>query len=87
MAKEDQGNFLLKSVQLPDKRYERYGECNQCGDCCDNEDCEHFIDRKCAIFGDPDRPLKCTLFPEVPNHPFKRCSYYFLDRFEQEITK
>lgn len=75
---------LEKALKLKSqKRYIRLGECNQCGDCCDNESCEHLTkDRKCAIFGHVDRPLKCTLFPEVPQHPFKRCGFYFQDRHD-----
>lgn len=85
-------NWLLESLQLPQKRYERYGECNKCGDCClaEGEDggvCEYLTeDRKCAIFDDPKRPLKCHLFPEAPQHPFERCSYYFHDKYEQKIV-
>lgn len=79
---------MEKIKRLPKKRYKRYGKCNQCGDCCENENCEYFTkDRKCAIFGYLDRPLKCTLFPEYPQHPFKKCGYYFLDVYEDKIIK
>ena len=67
------------------KRYVRFGECNQCGDCCETEDCEYFKrinkDRGiCLAFGKVERPAKCGLFPEVPQHPYERCSYWFEDR-------
>ena len=67
-------------------RYKRQGECNRCGDCCVNENCEHFEVGSlatCKIYDSPDRPLKCRLFPEMPSlKPNKRCGYYFLDTWE-----
>jgi len=69
------------------KRYIRLGECNQCGDCCDNEDCEYFERVSpdhgiCTIYGEQERPRKCVLFPEGPQHPFDRCGYWFQDRHD-----
>ena len=69
------------------RRYILHGECNQCGDCCQNEDCEH-LERisqgkwGCKIHNDPNRPLKCKLYPEMPPIVFRRCSYYFRDTYE-----
>ena len=68
-------------------RYKRQGQCNRCGECCLNENCEHFQMGNpvtCKIFNSPDRPLKCKLFPEMPPIPkqFKECGYYFLDTWE-----
>jgi len=67
-------------------RYERKGNCNRCGDCCVNEDCEHFEmgePATCLIYG-KERPLKCTLFPEMPPIPkeFVNCDYWFEDTWE-----
>jgi len=79
---------LKKAIELKNgPRYIRYGECNMCGDCCENEDCEYFIDRKCIVFGKPERYAKCPLFPENPFHPFNRCSYYFYDKHEDKYIK
>jgi len=67
-------------------KYERKGECNRCGSCCQNEDCEHFDSEgektTCKIFGSTDRLLKCSLFPELPPILFEKCGYYFLDKWE-----
>jgi hypothetical protein len=74
-------------------RYSRFGECNNCGDCCEKEGisggrCE-YLDRTsedyavCRIYGQEDRPGKCLLFPEAPEvfKSFPRCSYGFFDRW------
>lgn len=67
-------------------RYKRQGQCNRCGACCVNEDCEHLEMSNgastCLIHNDPDRPLKCKLFPEMPPILFPNCGYYFLDKYE-----
>ena len=73
-------------------RYERQGECNRCGECCVNEECEHLeIDEEtematCRIYDSLDRPLRCKLFPDMPPIPkeFQNCSYYFLDTWEDD---
>jgi len=68
-------------------RYIQQGECKRCGQCCINEDCEHFETGNLAIckrYGSPDRPSKCKWFPEMPPLPraFDKCGYYFLDTWE-----
>jgi len=69
-------------------RYVRTGECARCGLCCANEDCEHFTAATetelaiCAIFGDPDRPLKCTDWPPSPPIVIEDCEYGFTDTLE-----
>ena len=75
-----------------DKRYIRQGKCLRCGWCCKNEACEHFIDEAnvtiCAIFGQDDRPKKCTVYPSAPPVLNKNCGFYFLDRFnDNKVTK
>lgn len=71
---------------LTTKRYIRKGECARCGDCCQNENCEHFeMDEgiaNCKIHNSPDRPNKCIWFPQAPPIIFKRCGYYFEDTWE-----
>jgi len=68
------------------QRYIRQGECERCGQCCLNEDCEYFEmgDNGLAtcLIHDQERPSKCTLFPENPPIIFKKCGYYFLDTWE-----
>jgi len=69
------------------KRYKREGFCSQCGDCCIPEDCEHLTYDKtnkawCKIFGKPERPNKCKWFPQAPPIIFPRCTFYFLDTWE-----
>ena len=67
-------------------RYERRGECLRCGLCCLKEECEHLVFKgkvaTCLIHDDPDRPLKCKLWPEMPPLPFDDCGYSFLDTWE-----
>lgn len=73
------------------KRYERQGQCDRCGLCCLNEKCEHLVFKgktaSCSIHDDPDRPLKCKLWPELPPIPFEGCGYFFLDLWENKIVK
>jgi hypothetical protein len=69
------------------KRYRRRGDCNFCGDCCDNEECEYFERVNadlgfCMVYGKPERFRRCLLFPQDPKHPFERCGYYFHDRHD-----
>lgn len=67
-------------------RYIRCGECNQCGICCIEEDCEYFKweDGKgiCTVFGKPERYPRCINFPAAPPIMIKECSYYFIDTQE-----
>ena len=69
-------------------RYKRQGECNRCGQCCVNENCEylHFDNdiTTCLIYDSEDRPERCKLFPEMPPIPkaFSKCSYWFEDTWE-----
>lgn len=74
----------MDTIQLPHPRYERQGKCLQCGWCCEQEDCEHFHDRKkiCLIHDDPDRPDKCKLFPEMPPILHDECGYSFIDLWD-----
>jgi len=64
------------------------GTCSRCGDCCLSEDCEHFEFNEemgiatCKIYGSTDRPIKCSLFPDMPPILFRGCGYYFIDRWE-----
>jgi len=65
-------------------RYIRQGECNRCGQCCINEDCEYFEmgePATCKIH-DKECPPKCEWFPQAPPIIFEKCSYYFLDTWE-----
>jgi len=70
-------------------RYIRQGQCNRCGQCCENEDCEYLeMNEKmatCKIYDSPDRPDRCKWFPEMPPIPrkFDKCSYYFIDTWEE----
>lgn len=83
-----QARQLLKAQRLMKmKRYKRLGECNLCGDCCDNENCEYFQRVNgdlgiCTVYGKPERFEKCLKFPEVPGHPFQRCGYWFADKHD-----
>lgn len=68
-------------------RYVRKGKCVRCGQCCINEDCEYLTWEKdetatCLIFGKEERPLMCSLFPEMPPILLEGCGYYFLDTWE-----
>lgn len=63
-------------------RYERKGKCNRCGWCCLTEDCEHFKDNLCGIFGSSERPAKCINFPQAPPILNEKCGFYFLDTWE-----
>ena len=65
-------------------RYIRQGECNRCGQCCINEDCEHFVmgEPATCLIHDKERPPKCEWFPEAPPIIFEKCGYYFLDTWE-----
>jgi len=68
------------------KRYIRQGECIRCGQCCVNEDCEHFemgVPATCKIH-DGERPPRCEWFPEDPPIVFEKCGYYFLDTWKED---
>lgn len=77
-------------------RYIRKGQCNRCGACCIIEDppCPHLKWNGkiaiCNIYNNPNRPLRCKLFPESPPIPsqFDKCGYYFIDTWNNdEIVK
>jgi len=69
---------------LKKQRYIRMGECIRCGQCCVNEDCEHFEMNEPAtcLIHKKERPARCVLFPEMPPILFETCGYYFLDTWE-----
>lgn len=68
-------------------RYERRGACVQCGTCCLTEDCEHFENNRCLIFGMPSRFDKCTSHPQAPPIMIKTCGYYFYDTWENRDVR
>lgn len=76
----------IEPVGLPFPRYERRGRCNRCGWCCIHEKCEHLSFNgkiaTCLIHDDPDRPLKCKLWPEAPPICNPDCGFYFLDTWD-----
>jgi len=84
---------LVAVFDIHKPRYERMGKCLRCGICCIGEDCEHLLmnDSKatCVIHDDPNRPMKCILFPANPPIVFEGCGYYFLDLWENKriVTK
>ena len=76
-----------------ERRYFRKGHCLMCGACCEKEGedggvCEHLSEpdehkmRSCKIYGTPERPLKCWLFPELPPIPFKGCGFWYIDFYD-----
>lgn len=84
----------MTEIDIHAPRYVRIGECNGCDDgvaaCCQDmavhfdEDasgvCPHLTDEnKCDLYGKPERPDCCVNFPENPPIVFKKCSYRFLD--------
>lgn len=67
------------------KRYIRQGGCDRCGQCCEEENCEHFQpgdSAMCSIHEREDRPNKCKWYPQLPPIIFDKCTYYFLDTWE-----
>jgi len=80
----------ISIIDITKPRYERLGECNQCGACCIGEGCESLTwkDGKafCKIH-EERRPDKCVLFPANPPIVFKGCSYIFRDKWENKILK
>lgn len=81
---------MAVEINIHENRYERRGECCQCGWCCDNEDCEylHYVDDKaiCIIhpilIGVEIRPPKCENFPQAPPILNPRCGFHFVDVWE-----
>jgi hypothetical protein len=71
---------------MTEMRYVRKGKCGRCGKCCLGENCEHLRFEGdvavCGIYGSPERPDKCKLFPEMPPLPFEGCGYWFEDTYE-----
>jgi hypothetical protein len=75
----------------PGPRYERRGECKQCGQCCLNEDCPSlsFEDDKAVCLQHPtitggadQREPKCGWFPQAPPILYEECGYWFVDTWE-----
>ena len=71
-------------MDITKPRYERRGDCNQCGKCCVDENCEYFENNKCMIFGKSERPERCLIYPANPPLNYKECSYYFWDKWENK---
>jgi len=78
-------NNIMNIVSGKESRYERRGQCDQCGICCRQESCKYFNGKTCDIFGSPDRPLKCKLFPANPPILFDTCGYYFVDKLDDRM--
>jgi len=82
--------IIIDFISGKKQRYERCGECIRCGVCCQEEECEHFVDAvdgktaTCLIFGRPERPSKCTDFPYAPPIVCKTCGYYYYDHLENK---
>jgi len=81
-------NKQLKNIKITDTskpRYIKKGKCNMCGDCCEAENCPYFKRKSknkgiCAVFNNSKKRYpRCYTFPDNPPIPFKRCSYYFID--------
>ena len=77
------GVLLPQGLQMLN-RYVRSGECIRCGQCCTNEDCEHFEmgEPATCLIHERERPLRCAEFPANPPILFEGCGYYFLDTWE-----
>lgn len=79
--------FPELEVQFNGKCYRRRGNCRMCGECCHSErlgatfsaTCKHLRDGKCTIFGKPERPIACSLFPLTPGdlESLPNCGYSF----------
>lgn len=78
-------------MDITKPRYERRGDCNKCGKCCLTENCEYYREKNgkgiCKIFGKPERPEKCLIYPANPPLNYKECSYYFYDKWENKKIK
>jgi len=76
-------------IDITKPRYRRAGGCNKCGECCVEENCEHFewVNGKGICKTHPVKPEKCVLFPANPPIVFKKCSYYFWDTWEKREIK
>lgn len=74
-------------------RYSRKGGCLRCGACCVAEGCKHFEPADgfnvatCLIYGYPERPERCGLFPEMPPIPFETCGFYFDDTWDGGVVR
>ena len=81
-------DLLLEIVSGRKPRYTRHGQCNRCGECCSQEDCEHFGWQGnlavCVIHDSPDRPEKCRMYPANPPTIFSRCGFYFVDNTNEK---
>jgi hypothetical protein len=79
---------VFQLIDYSKLRYNRGGGCKRCGKCCLNEDCEHLQFEEdgtatCLIFGKPERPKRCILFPQLPPIIIEGCGYYFIDKWEK----
>ena len=78
-------------LSLSTPRYERHGQCNRCGWCCQFENCEHFEpasqengNKAICLIHDKKRPLKCESFPALPPILYGKCGYWFYDRWHRK---
>jgi len=78
---------------LPNRRFERRGECKRCGWCCAQEDCANFSMTDgvadCAIHptktgGVDTREPKCRRFPQSVPIIHRGCGYWFVDRWNDD---
>ena len=76
-------------IDITKPRYERLGECRQCGTCCLGENCEHLTWRngKAVCVVHDQTPRKCWEFPANPPIVFKGCGYLFRDTWTGRILK
>lgn len=67
--------FPTLVVRVGDSVYRRTGQCRKCGQCCNSRvlgasweaRCRfQRDDGKCGVFGRPERPTACYLFPLTP---------------------
>jgi len=84
---------VLKVMTGKRPRYKRMGECVRCGKCCETEDCKHFrpatadSPSSCAIHNDPNRPMKCKIYPANPPLNYDTCGYYFWDVLDKKKVR
>jgi len=82
---------IIDIAEGKEQRYLRKGQCNRCGKCCIEENCECFeiVDGIgiCKIYDKPNRSEKCKLFPANPPIIFEECGYYFVDKIDGRVLK
>ena len=66
-------------------RYEREGQCNRCGWCCEYHVCDKLSRDEngkavCTIY--EERPMRCRVFPEAPPILHEGCGFSFIDKWE-----